>query len=230
MQIFFGRRLIIIDHFSVRQIFEAEVKRKISILQAGNNSRLHCQLQDPAWNVVNVVTGREWSPLILTTHSGRGCIIIMLHFMLFAPRAPQQCTPLIEKSPVLKQITAPAAQLRMLEPQCCDWMLVFVFVVSALPSHWLAWHEHLGHRSCSAAGSFLSRAITKTSLRCGCCAPQAMQGAGVLQCLKTTFPARCPAPRLGAASVAVVSSWSASEHVMVRRGEAGLGQQLETAV
>ena len=85
MQIFFGRRLIIIDHFSVRQIFEAEVKRKISILQAGNNSRLHCQLQDPAWNVVNVVTGREWSPLILTTHSGRGCIIIMLHFMLFTP-------------------------------------------------------------------------------------------------------------------------------------------------
>ena len=85
MQIFFGRRLIIIDHFSVRQIFEAEVKRKISILQARNNSRLHCQLQDSAWNVVNVVTGREWSPLILTTHSGRGCIIIMPHFMLFTP-------------------------------------------------------------------------------------------------------------------------------------------------
>ena len=99
MQIFFGPRLIIIDHFSVRQIFEAEVKRKISILQARNNSRLHCQLQDPAWNVVNVVTGREWSPLILTTHSGRGCIIIMLHFMLFTPRAPQQCTPVIEKKP-----------------------------------------------------------------------------------------------------------------------------------
>ena len=85
MQIFFGLRLIIIDHFSVRQIFEAEVKRKISILQAGNNRLLHCQLQDSAWNVVNVVTGREWSPLILTTHSGRGCIIIMLHFMLFTP-------------------------------------------------------------------------------------------------------------------------------------------------
>ena len=94
-QIFFGPRLIIIDHFSVRQIFEAEVKRKISILQAGNNR----QLQDSAWNVVNVVTGREWSPLILTTHSGRGCIIIMLHFMLFTPPCIAAVHLLIEKKP-----------------------------------------------------------------------------------------------------------------------------------
>ena len=99
MQIFFGPRLIIIDHFSVRQIFEAEVKRKISILQAGNNRLLHCQLQDSAWNVVNVVTGREWSPLILTTHSGRGCIIIMLHFMLFTPPCIAAVHLLIEKKP-----------------------------------------------------------------------------------------------------------------------------------
>ena len=87
-------------------------------------------------------------------------------------------------------------------------MLVFVFVVSALPSHWLAWHEHLGHRSCSAAGSFLSRAITKTSLRCGCCAPQVMQGAGVLQCLKTTFP-------------------RAMSRTSARRGECRGGEQLK---
>ena len=92
-------RLIIIDHFSVRQMFEAEVKRKISILQAGNNRLLHCQLQDSAWNVVNVVTGREWSPLILTTHSGRGCIIIMLHFMLFTPPCIAAVHLLIEKKP-----------------------------------------------------------------------------------------------------------------------------------
>ena len=162
-------------------MFEAEVKRKIRILQAGNNRLLHWQLQDSAWNVVNVVTGREWSPLILTTHSGRGCIIIMLHFMLFTP-VHRSSAPIDWKKPSFE-----ANGSRSSAQNVGTLML------------WLDCRGLL--RDCE--NRLWNRWIVYSIS------------------LKTTFPPRYPAPRLSAASVAVVSSWSSSEHVIVRRGEAG---------